>query len=89
MSSKFTQSPTNGATVTVGKRKFTYDSTVGAWKRVGGTATVSATSNITVSNTVTTNTVDANAVTFADGTTQTTAGASTGKAIAMAMIFGG
>jgi hypothetical protein len=35
------------------------------------------------------NIVTANAIAFSDGTRQTTAGASTGKAIAMSMIFGG
>ena len=98
MAATFPATPSNGDTATVGGRTYTYNSTDGVWDRTGSSPDTVSTANLTITDTLTASTADVTTLTastadvttleFADASTQTTAGASTGKAIAMSIVFG-
>lgn len=88
MAATFPSLPSNGDTATVGGRTYTYNSTDDVWQRTGTSPDTVSIANLTITDTLTAGTADITTLEFADSSTQTTAGASTGKAIAMAIVFG-
>ena len=71
----FPTSPINGQTTTIGGVLYTYNSTKGAWaKTSSNTSTDISAANINATTSLTINSVKV---------------ATTGKSIAMAMVFGG